>query len=87
MSNKEDKKEEAVTEGRCIGTIKIFSDPIDDSLEELSAISEAWQKNRDRNKASPILRRAMISAAQEVVDNVELYLKQQADIEKKNRAE
>ena len=66
------------------GTVELIVDPIDDALEELAAIAVAWQKNRDRNKPSPILRRAIISAAQELVDNVSIYYKQQADEEKES---
>ncbi len=53
------------------GKIELFVDPIDESLEEISAIAEAWQKNRDRNKPSPILRRALIMAAKELISTVE----------------
>ena len=54
-------------------------DPIDEAIEEISAITAAWQKNRDKNRPSPILRRAVIHAAQELVDEVGLYFKQQSD--------
>ncbi len=65
------------------GSIELVVDPIDESLDELSAIASAWKNNRDRNRPSPILRRAMISAAQELIDNVDVYLKQQSDKEKR----
>lgn len=64
------------------GEWHLVVDPIDESMEELSAIAAAWQKNRDRKRPSPILRRALISAAQELVDDVEIYHKQQSDLAK-----
>lgn len=58
--------------------IELVVDPVDESMEELSAIAAAWKKNRDRNRPSPILRRALISAAQELVDDNEIYNKRNA---------
>ena len=60
------------------GSIELVVDPIDESMEEIAAIAAAWQKNRDRNRPSPILRRALISAAQKLVDNVDFHLSREA---------
>ena len=48
------------------GTIELVVDPINKQLEEIAAIAQAWQKNRDRNRPSPTLRRALIMAANEL---------------------
>jgi hypothetical protein len=67
------------------GSLELVVDPIDEALEEISAIAAAWQKNRDRKRPSPILRRALIHAAQELVDEVHIFHKRQSD-EAKDRA-
>ena len=55
------------------GEIELITDPIDECLEEVSLLASAWQRNRDRNHPSPILRRALITAAKELVENVEFH--------------
>jgi hypothetical protein len=65
--------------------MEIIVDRVDEAMEELSAIAAAWQKNRDRNRPSPILRRALISAAQELVDENSVYHRRQTD-EAKSKA-
>ena len=62
--------------------ISIKTDPIEEWLIELSEISSAWRENHDKNRPATILRRALIGAAQEITDNIEIYLKQECDSEK-----
>lgn len=57
------------------GSLELVVDPIDECLEEISAIAAAWQRNRDRKRPSPILRRALITAAEELVENVKFHEK------------
>ena len=52
------------------GTIELVVDPIDERIEELSAVAAAWQKNRDRNRPSPSLRAAIIMVAQDLLTAV-----------------
>lgn len=49
------------------GTIELVVDPVDEKIEELSAVTAAWQKNRDRNRPSPSLRAAIIMVAQDLL--------------------
>ena len=53
------------------GTIELVVDPVDEKIEELSAVTGAWQKNRDRNRPSPSLRAAIIMVAKDLLDAVE----------------
>ena len=53
-----------------IGEIQLVVDPIDERIEELAAITAAWQKNRDRKRPSPMLRKAIIYAARDLWDEV-----------------
>lgn len=53
------------------GTIELVVDPVDEKIEELSAVTAAWQKNRDRNRPSPSLRAAIIIVAKDLLDAVE----------------
>ena len=53
-----------------VGEIQLVVDPIDERIEELAAIASAWQKNRDRGRPSPMLRKAIIYAARDLWDEV-----------------
>jgi len=55
------------------GSIELVVDPIDECLEEVSALAAAWRKNRDRKRPSPILRRVLIIAAKKLVENVRFH--------------
>ena len=59
------------------GNFELVHDPIDERIEELAAITEAWQKNRDRKRPSPMLRKAIIFAARDLWDEV-VILEEQA---------
>ena len=49
----------------------IANDIIDDRLEELAVLAEAWQKRRTKKLPTPCLRGALIRTAQELVKEVE----------------
>lgn len=53
------------------GKIELVVDPIDEKIEELSAVAAAWQKNRDRDRPSPSLRAAIIMVAEDLLGTVE----------------
>ncbi|MBA1330138.1 hypothetical protein QQ73_02765 [Candidatus Endoriftia persephone str. Guaymas] len=56
------------------GKIIPITDDIDERLEELSAIAAAWQKNRDKKRASPMLRRALLMCAEELTERINIKL-------------
>ena len=51
-----------------------ITDDIDERLEELAAVAAAWQKNRDRNRASPMLRKALIMCAEELTERMRMKI-------------
>ncbi len=53
------------------GKFELVVDPIEERLEEISLLAEAWQKNRDRNRPSPMLRAAIIMTAKDLIAEVE----------------
>lgn len=55
--------------------IELVVDPIDERIEELSAVTAAWLKNRDRNRPSPSLRAAIIMVAKDLLSDVDFYAK------------
>ncbi len=70
MSNEAQKPEASEYNALLPQSVELPVDPIDECLEEVSALAAAWQKNRDRKRPSPILRRALITAAESLVKNV-----------------
>lgn len=50
------------------GTIQVVTDEIGEQIEELSALTEAWQRQRDKGRTAPILRKAIIYAARDLWD-------------------
>jgi hypothetical protein len=53
------------------GKIEVVTDHIDELIYELACLTDAWQRNRDRGRASPILRKAIIQAGADLWDAVE----------------
>lgn len=48
-------------------------DPIDEQIEILAALTDAWQRQNDKGKNSPILRRKIIYEARNLWDEFAIY--------------
>ena len=55
--------------------IELVVDPIDERIEELSAVTAAWQRNRDKNRKSPSLRAAIIMVAKDLLSDIDFHAK------------
>lgn len=60
------------------GSIELVVDSIDERLEEIAALAAAWQRNRDKNRPSPILRKSLIYAARDLWDEFALLSEDEA---------
>lgn len=49
------------------GRIEVVQDVIAEKLDEMSALCEHWQRNRDKGRSSSAIRAALLMLAEEIV--------------------